>query len=62
MTFIRELLSDGGEHEAAECEAKLRDAGISSSTAKRAKRMLGVVSSKPHFAWFWQLPAEDGEA
>lgn len=62
MTFIRELLSDGEEHEAAECEAKLRDAGISSSTAKRAKRMLGVVSSKPHFAWFWQLPAEDGEA
>lgn len=59
MEFIREMLSDGENHEAAACEAKLREAGISISTAKRAKRMLGVLSSKPHFAWFWHLPESE---
>ena len=56
MEIIRDLLSDGEEHEASECEARLSEAGISKSTAKKAKRMLGVVSSKPHYSWYWRLP------
>ena len=59
MEIIRDLLSDGEEHEAYECEVRLLAAGISKSTAKKAKRALGVVSSKPHYTWFWHLP--DGE-
>ena len=59
MEFIRDMLSDGEEHEASECEARLREAGISMSTAKKAKRLLGVESSKPHYYWTWKLP--DGE-
>lgn len=56
VTLIREMLSDGEEHEASECEAKLREANISSSTAKKAKSILGVVSTKRRFGWFWSLP------
>ena len=59
MRFIRDMLSDGKEHEAAECEARLREAGISISTAKKAKRLLGVVSSKQRCSWTWQLPDDD---
>jgi len=56
IEFIRDMLSDGEYHEASECEAKLREAGISMSTAKKAKRILGVVSDKPHYSWNWRLP------
>lgn len=59
MEFIRDMLSDGEEHEASECEARLRAAGISMSTAKKAKRVLGVVSNKPHYTWYWQLPEDE---
>jgi RecA-family ATPase len=58
VEFIRDLLSDGEMHEASECEAKLQEAGISKSTAKAARKMLGVVATKPHFSWYWQLPCE----
>lgn len=60
VEFIRDLLSDGEMHEASECETKLHEAGISKSTAKVARKMLGVVATKPHFSWYWQLPC--GEA
>ena len=56
VRLLSELLSDGLEHEATKCEAKLREAGISSSTAKKAKAILGVVSTKHQFRWFWSLP------
>ncbi len=56
VALIREMLSDGEEHEASECEAKLREANISSSTAKKAKAAAGVVSTKRRFGWFWSLP------
>ena len=63
--LIREMLADGEEHEASECEAKLREAGIGVSTAKKAKRLIGVVSTKRRFNWFWRLPtggaSEDDE-
>lgn len=59
MEIIRDLLSDGEEHEASECEARLNEAGISKSTAKKAKRILGVVSSKPHYSWYWRLPENE---
>lgn len=56
VQLLSELLSDGLEHEASECEAKLREANISGSTAKKAKAILGVVSTKRQFHWFWSLP------
>lgn len=56
VRLLSELLSDGLEHEASECEAKLREADISGSTAKKAKAILGVVSTKRRFSWFWSLP------
>ena len=59
MEIIRDLLSDGEEHEASECEARLNEAGISKSTAKKAKRILGVVSTKPHYSWYWRLPIDE---
>lgn len=60
VEVIRGLLSDGEMHPASECEARLAQAGISKSTAKRARKELGVEAVKPHFSWYWQLP--DGEA
>ena len=56
IDFIRSLLVDGEEHSASECEARLKEAGIKSTTAKKAKRKLGVVSTKRQFSWFWSLP------
>lgn len=61
IQLLRELLADGEEHEASECEAKLREANISNSTAKKAKATLGVVSSKRRMGWFWSLPKCDDE-
>ena len=37
VRLLSELLSDGEEHEASECEAKLSEANISGSTAKESK-------------------------
>jgi DNA repair protein RadA/Sms len=56
IRIIRELLMEQNDQEAVLIEAKLRESGISKSTAKRAKRMLGVESLKPHFSWLWHLP------
>lgn len=55
MTFISEMLAEG-PLSSKECEARLREAGIKASTAKKAKKMLGVVSSKPSLTWTWSLP------
>ena len=55
MDFISEMLADG-KLPARECEAKLREAGIRSGTAKKAKKRLGVVSTKPCIEWYWSLP------
>lgn len=61
VRLLSELLSDGEEHEASECESKLSEANISGSTAKKAKAILGVVSTKRRFGWFWSLPKCDDE-
>ena len=55
MDFISEMLEDG-RLPARECEVKLREAGIRSGTAKKAKKRLGVVSTKPCIEWYWSLP------
>ena len=34
----------------------LSEAGIRSGTAKKAKKRLGVVSTKPCIEWYWSLP------
>jgi len=56
VAFIRNMLADGKPHPSAECEQMLKEAGICEGTAKKAKKQLGVVSSKPHLTWFWTLP------
>ena len=56
IALLRDMLSDGKGHAASECESRLNTAGISKSTAKKAKRMLGIVSTKPHGLWYWWLP------
>ena len=61
VQIISELLADGKEHEATECEKKLREESISYSTAKKAKAILGVVSTKRRLGWFWSLPKSDDE-
>ena len=58
MDFISEMLADG-RLPAKECEARLREAGICSGTAKKAKKMLGVISTKPRIEWYWSLPDKD---
>ena len=58
MDFISGMLADG-RLPAKECEAKLREAGICSGTAKKAKKRLGVVSTKPGLEWFWSMPDQD---
>ncbi len=60
IRLIRALLMQHNDLAASVCETKLREAGISKSTAKKAKRTLGVESFKSGFAWLWRLP-EDSE-
>ena len=55
MEFIREMLADGALS-AKECERRLREAGIKATTAKKAKKKLGVVSNKLSVDWAWELP------
>lgn len=59
MEIISEILSDGNEHEATECEKILRQESISMTTAKKAKSILGVVSVKRKSGWKWILPEEE---
>ncbi len=54
MEFIRGMLSNGTLL-ARECEARLRATGIGFSTAKKAKRILGVDSVKRGNEWYWFL-------
>lgn len=53
--FISEMLADG-RLPSKVCEARLKAAGIKASTAKKAKKKLGIVSSKPSIDWYWSLP------
>ena len=55
MLFISDMLADGPVS-SKECEERLREAGIKATTAKKAKKKLGVVSSKPSLTWTWSLP------
>ncbi len=57
MEFIENMLS-GGRLPAKECEARLRQAGIRSGTAKKAKKLLGVISVKSNPSWDWTLPEQ----
>ena len=59
VAFITEILSDGMKHLSTDCEAKLEAAGFKKSTARKAKRKAGVVSSKEGFSWYWSLEAVD---
>ena len=57
---LSSLLADGPKSQ-KEIMAMIRGAGISESTAKKAKAPLGVVSKKQGAVWFWSLPdTEDG--
>ena len=52
---ITAMLSNG-PMPASECDARLRNAGIKSTTAKKAKKELGVISKKNGNSWFWIMP------
>ena len=55
MMFISEMLS-GGRLPSKECLERLKEAGIKESTAKKAKKKLGIVSTRPSLDWYWSLP------
>ncbi len=54
IEFIRGMLSNG-ILPARECEARLKAAGMGFSTAKKAKKVLGVDSVKRGNEWYWFL-------
>lgn len=61
--FLEEILSDGQSVLQTEVVERAQEAGISTSTLKRAKRVMGVKSSKlPGLggvgAWVWELPKD----
>ena len=53
--FIQSML-ENGPMPAVECENRLKAAGIRKTTAKKAKKELGVISEKEGAVWFWKLP------
>lgn len=55
VQFIRTMLDEGAVP-SSECEKRLDEAGIKTSTAKTAKKLLGVVSTKTGHSWSWSLP------
>ena len=52
--FIQSML-ENGPLTAVECENRLKAAGIRKTTAKKAKKELGVISEKEGAVWFWKL-------
>jgi len=50
---------DAGPKLASDVQDELEARGISTGTASRAKRDLGVVSRKEGKTWFWGLPTDD---
>ena len=52
---LSSLLADGSKPQQA-VMAMMRGAGISESTAKKAKAQMGIVSKKQGPMWFWSLP------
>jgi len=57
--FIREMLADGPVP-AKDMQASAREAGVSTTTLKRAKKKMGVVSERvpgSTTAWTWALPS-----
>ncbi len=55
---ISHFLSDGPKPQ-REVMEKMKAAGISERTAKKAKQLLGVRSIKQGSVWFWTLPEAD---
>jgi len=55
--FLHEILAEGPIHQ-TEVMKKAKQADISESTLKRAKRALDVKSDKEEFSgkWKWRLP------
>lgn len=56
---LSSLLADGPRSQ-QEIMALMRGAGISESTAKKAKAQLGIASRKQGPMWFWSLPNAAG--
>ena len=52
---LASILAEGTKPQ-QEVISQMRDAGISESTAKKAKAQLGIVSKKQGPMWFWSLP------
>ena len=55
MELLTEFLADM-ERSQEDCMAHLAEFGIAESTAKKAKRELGIESLKMGSRWYWKLP------
>lgn len=57
--FLREMLA-GGSLPQKDIEADCKGAGYSTSTVKRAKKRLGILSKKDGMkgVWYWSLPGQ----
>lgn len=59
--MLSALLADGTPKPQSEVMEKMKAAGVSESTAKKAKALLGICSVKQGMQWFWTLPECGGE-
>jgi len=62
MGLLREKLAEGPKP-MKEVEALAANRGISEATLQKARRRIGVLSTKDGFAgeWFWSLPTPSGD-
>jgi hypothetical protein len=58
--FLRDFLADGQPHDVGEVKDYADQEGIAGPTLKRAKKDLGVLSTKADMSgpWMWRLPPE----
>lgn len=59
--MLSALLADTQPKPQSEVMRHLKEAGVSESTAKKAKALLGIRSVKQGVQWFWLLPEGKGE-
>jgi len=58
--WLREQLATG-PLAAPEVERRVRDSGLALKTVRRAGKAMGVKPQRRKAAWWWSLPAQDGQ-
>jgi putative DNA primase/helicase len=53
------MLLASGPMPSTDIRNEVEEAGLSWHAAKRAKKQLGIIASKPDGVWHWSLPAKD---